>query len=126
MRRTPNLPEQSLPHLPSQAQERLIDRGPFETYGTVAYEGLNGSVFQTGLFVETDADTWIENDLFTFQEVRESDQEIVLYDASRETTIFINLTSNSIFVQFDGNELVWEVTDVTQSLTPLIPDGWTL
>ena len=126
MRRTPNLPEQSLSHLPSQAQERLIDHGPFESYTTVAYEGLNGTVLQTGLFVETDADTWIENDLFTFQEIRESDQEIVLYDASRETTIFINLTSNNIVVQFDGNELLWDVTDVSQSLTPVIPDGWTL
>lgn len=120
----PNLPSQAIAALPANAQQQLIDHGPFETYSTVAYSGLNGGVLGSGLFVEVDADTWVENNLFVFQEISETDQEVILYDASRDTTVFINLITNDLYVQWSGNQLVWDVTDTSQALTPVIPDGW--
>jgi len=126
MPNTPVLPAQLIARLPGAAQQQLIENAPFESYSTVAYSGLNGSTPVSGLFVEVDSDTWVENDLFTFQEISETDTEVILYDVTRDTTVFINLLTNDLFVQFAGNSLNWDVTDLSQSLTPVIPDGWTV
>jgi hypothetical protein len=120
----PTLPGGAIAAIPSAAQQHLVAHGPFETYSTVSYSGTNGGVPVNGLFVEVDEDTWIENNTFTFQEVKDTKDEIILYDASRDTTVFINLVTNDVYVQWSGNELVWDVTGVSQSLVPVIPDGW--
>ena len=114
----PVLPDQVIDKTPDNAQQQLIEHGPFESYTTVAYTGMNGGVPISGSFVEVDADTWVENGLFSFQEVSETDEEVILYDTSRDTTIFINLLTNDLYVQWAGNELVWDVAEVSKSLAP--------
>jgi hypothetical protein len=118
------LPTKAIEHVPDTAQEHLIAHANVESFTTIAYHGINGGVPVEGLIVEVDPDTWVENNLFTFQEVSESNTQVVLYDASRDTTITINLVTNDFIVSFGSNELVWTVDDVSRSLAPVIPDGW--
>ena len=50
----PVLPTKVLDHIPDNAQQELIEHGPFESYTIVSYSGLNGGVLGSGSFVEVD------------------------------------------------------------------------
>ena len=107
--------------------ERIRDgelpKGPRdEIYSAVSYSGVNGGTPTTGIFVEVDKDTWIENGIFSFEEVSETAVTVVLYDASRATTITMHLATNTLEVSWAGNLLTWDITGVTQSPTPIMTE----
>jgi len=51
----------------------------FETYSTISYVGNNGGTPVSGQFVESETGLWVENNLFVFEEVSETDQFVELY-----------------------------------------------
>ena len=118
------LPASAAAHVPDKAVRNIAEHAAVETFATVSYEGVNGGIPVTGLFVEVDQDTWVENDIFTFQEVSERHGVVVLFDSSRDLTATIDLATNDISITFGANEVIYNVTDVSYSLRPIIPDGW--
>jgi len=126
---TVTLPAAARLHMSDTAAEHVGAHVPhldLETFTTISYFGLNGDTPTSGLFVEVGADTWVENDTFTFQELFESDGQVVLYDESRETAIVVTFATDDIHVLFGGNVVTYDITDETDSAVPLIPDGWLL
>ena len=120
----PTLPSQAIDNIPSDAQQHIIAHAPFETYSTVSYVGNNGGTIFNGLLVEVTPTTWVENNTFHFNEVSETASQVVLYDPSRDLTLTLNYATNDLAVSFDSTTLHWGITGVTDSLTPVIPDGW--
>lgn len=118
------LPGRAIANIPTDGQDHIIDHAPFETYSTVSYVGNNGGTVFNGLLVEVTPTTWVENDLFHFNEVSETDTQVVLYDPSRDLTLTLNYSTNDLDVSFGSTTLHWTITGVTESLAPVIPDGW--
>jgi hypothetical protein len=118
------LSSQAIANIPADAQQHIIDHAPFETYSTVSYTGNNGGTIFNGMLVEVTPTTWVENNLFHFNEVSETDTQVVLYDPSRALTLTLNYLTDDLAVSFDSTTLHWAITGVTESLTPVIPDGW--
>lgn len=121
------LPPAAAEHMSEIAQGRLIDHSdhlPIETFSTVSYQGFNGGVLGSGLFVEVDPNTWVENGIFTFEEVLENENMAVLFDPSRGLTVTIDYTTDDITISWGQNQLVWDLVGVSQSLSPVIPADW--
>lgn len=110
--------------MPADAQQHIIDHAPFETYSTVSYLGNNGGTIFNGLLVEVTPTTWVENNLFHFNEVSETDTQVVLYDPSRALTLTLDYLTNDLAVSFGSTTLHWAITGMVESLTPVVPDGW--
>ena len=93
----------------------------FETYSTISYVGNNGGTPVSGQFVESETGLWVENNLFVFEEVSETDQFVELYDINRDLTVTFNLLTNKMDIVFGSNRIVWDVVGVKKSISPLDP-----
>jgi hypothetical protein len=101
---------------------------PPETYATVDFVGQSTNPNAVGPIVEVDENSWIEANTWHFEEVSETSDQVVLFDASRGTTLTIDYNTNLIHVvDSTGFHLYdYDVTGVTYSSQPVIPDGWIL
>ena len=124
----PQLPPQAGQHIPSPAVEVIGPRLGLETYTTVDFVGQSTNPDARGPIVEVDENSWIEANSWYFEEVSETSEQVVLYDASRGTTLTIDYTTGLIHVVDSTGYLLYDydVTGVTYSLTPVIPDGWAI
>ena len=122
----PQLPAPALGHIPSQAVERIGARWGIETYATVDFVGRETNPDAIGPIVEVDADSWIEANFWHFEEVSETDDQVILFDDSRDVTLVIDYTTDEIYVYAPSGDLalIYDVTGVDYSLAPVIPDGW--
>lgn len=120
------LPSRAVEHIPDHAAQVIIEHGRLETYATVDFVGQSTNPAARGPIVEVDEDSWIEANTFRFEEVSESSERVVLYDESRGVTLIIDYTTDLIHVIDSSGNLVYDydVTGVTYSLEPVIPDGW--
>ncbi|HET7708818.1 MAG TPA: hypothetical protein VFK50_04690 [Sphingomicrobium sp.] len=99
---------------------------PIETYATVDFVGQSTNPDAVGPIVEVDENSWVEANSWFFEEVSETDEEVVLFDESRGVTLIIDYTTDLIHViDSEGNPVYdYDVTGVTYSTVPVIPDGW--
>ena len=97
-----------------------------ETYATVDFAGRETNPDAVPPIVEVDADSWIEANFWHFEEVSETRDQVVLFDDSRDVTMIIDYPSDEILIYAPNGELalIYDITGVTYSLTPVIPDGW--
>ena len=75
---------------------------------------------------EVDESSWVENNFWHFAEVSETRDQVVLFDDSRDVTMIINYPTDEIFIYAPNGELalIYDLTGVHYSMTPVIPDGW--
>lgn len=101
---------------------------PVEVYATVDFVGQSTNPDARGPIVEVDEDSWIEANTWHFEEVSETSDQVVLFDDSRDVTLIIDYTTDLIHVIDSAGNLVYDydVTGVTYSSEPVIPDGWTV
>lgn len=120
------LPSQPLDHIPDHAVQVIGRRSPLETFATVDFVGRITNPDAIGPIVEVDDNSWIEANFWHFEEVSETRDRVVLFDDSRDVTLIIDYTTNEISVFAPNGELalIYDVTGVEYSLTPVIPDGW--
>jgi hypothetical protein len=79
----------------------------------VSYTGVNGDTPTSGSFVEVAENTWVENGLFHFEEVSETDEHITLFDASRGVTVEMDMLQGNVSLNWGDNTLTWSITDVS-------------
>ena len=99
---------------------------PVELYSTVDFVGQSTNPDARGPIVEVDEDSWIEANTWHFEEVSEDSDRVVLFDESRGVTMIIDYTTDQIHViDLSGNPVYdYDVTGVTFSSEPVVPDGW--
>lgn len=95
-----------------------------ETYSTINYQNANSGENSSGMFVEINANEWVENNQFHFKEVIETKNTVVLFDESRSTTVTLHLDSQKVDVSWDSNLVTWDVTGMSQAEHPVITAGW--
>ena len=122
------VPPGAIEHIPDHALEIIGQQGGVETYTTVDFVGQSTNPDARGPIVEVDKKTWVEVNTWTFKEVSETRDRVELFDKSRGTTIIIDYTTDLISViDSSGYHLYdYDITGVTYSLEPVIPDGWTV
>ena len=120
------LPSQAIEHIPDHAVQHIGRHGRVETFATVDFVGRETNPDAKGPIVEVDENSWIENNFWHFEEVSETRDQVVLFDDSRDVTLIIDYTTDEISIFAPNGELalIYDVTGVTYSLTPVIPDGW--
>lgn len=120
------LPLPALEHIPDHAVHAIARGGGIETYTTVDFVARETNAGYSGAFVEVDPTHWIESNYWHFREISENRDGVVLFDDSRSVTVSIDYHTNEISIYAPTGELalVYDVTGVDYSLTPVIPDGW--
>jgi hypothetical protein len=120
------LPTQAVEHIPSRAVQAIGQHTDMETYATVDFVGRETNPNAIGPIVEVDENSWIEANYWHFEEVSESKDQVVLFDDSRDVTMVIDYPTNEILIYAPNGSLalIYDITGVTYSLTPVIPDGW--
>jgi hypothetical protein len=109
----PVLPE-AAKHMSGTALSKLRDDLnylKFETFWILQYEGEVDGQFVTGRFTETAPDRWTESGGFTYQELSETNDRVVLYDASRDRTVTIDWDTFDLTVMNDGVTQVFDIID---------------
>ena len=97
------------------AQRNLLDNSdqtPIETFAILYYEDESGEV--SGRFEEVNADTWTETiggNVFTFQEISETPDRVILYDASRDRTVTIDWPTFDLTASEDGAVQEFSIID---------------
>jgi hypothetical protein len=99
---------------------------PVENFATVDFVGQSTNPDARGPIVEVDENSWVEANTWHFEEVSETSDRVVLFDESRDVTLIIDYTTDLIHViGSDGNPVYdYDITGVTFSTEPVIPDGW--
>ena len=122
------LPSQALDRIPDRAVQMIGQHGAVETYSTVDFVGRITNPAAIGPIVEVDENSWIESNTWHFEEVSETNDRVELYDASRGTTLILDYNTNEISVIDSTGFLVYiyDITGIHYSMTPVIPDGWTV
>ena len=122
------LPSQAVEHIPDHAVQVIGQHGQVETYATVDFVGRETNPDAIGPIVEVDATHWIEANYWHFEEVSETHDQVTLFDDSRDVTMVINYPTNEILIYAPSGDLalIYDITGVHYSLTPVIPDGWTV
>ena len=117
----PQLPSRAVEHIPDRAIEPIVEHSRLETYTTVDFVGQSTNPDARGPIVEVDENSWIEANTWYFEEVSETEDRVVLFDASRGVTLIIDYTTDLIHViDSSGNPVYdYDVTSVTHSLEPV-------
>lgn len=120
------IPSQALPHIPDHAIDAIGRNSRIETYSTVDFVGRETNPDAVGPIVEVDENSWVEANFWHFEEVSETRDQVVLFDDSRDVTMIINYPTDEILIYAPNGELalIYDITGVDYSLTPVIPDGW--
>ena len=120
------LPPQALQRIPDHVVQLIGQHGAMETYATVDFVGRDTNPDAIGPIVEVDENSWLENNFWHFEEVSETRDQVVLFDDSRDVTMIINYPTDEILIYAPNGELalIYDITGVHYSLTPVIPDGW--
>jgi hypothetical protein len=123
----PVLPSAAVNHMSNTANLHLREGAhlPIETFTVLYYGDTQAEAF----LGEIDKDTWIERvdgDTFTYQEVSESDDLVVLYDASRDRTVTIDWPNYDLTVSDNGTNVTYEVIDFSNSLSPYMPQDFSV
>src|SRR5687767_4894184 len=108
---TPVLTSNAISHMSGKALSRMYDseNSPFEKF-TVLYYGEPRGDEIVALLKEVDRDTWVEDirfsdDVFTYEEILETADRVVLYDASRDRTLTIDWATYDLTIFDDGTEI---------------------
>jgi hypothetical protein len=91
---------------------------PKESLETVSYTGMNGETPISGRFAEVAENTWVENDIFYFEEVSETGQSITIFDPSRGVTVAMDLVQGNLSMSWDNYTQELSITRVSHSNTP--------
>ena len=120
------LPSQALDRVPDHALQAILQSGGVESYATVDFVGRETNPDAIGPIVEVDEDSWIENNFWHFEEVSETRNWVKLFDESRGVAMTIDYRTDEIYIYAPNGELalIYDITGVDYSLTPVIPDGW--
>ncbi|MCH8617229.1 hypothetical protein LZ016_14120 [Sphingomonas sp. SM33] len=122
----PALPSRAIEHIPGHAVQHIGEHTGMETYATVDFVGRDTNPNAVPPIVEVDENSWIEANFWHFEEVSETRDQVVLFDDSRDVTMVINYPTDEILIYAPNGELalIYDITGVSYSLTPVIPDGW--
>lgn len=123
---TPVLPSGAISHMSGNALGRMYnsEKSPFEKFTILYYGEIEGDEI-VALLKEVDRDTWVEDirfsdDVFTYEEISETADQVVLYDASRDRTLTIDWTTYDLTVSDNGTEITYDVIDFENSLSPYV------
>jgi hypothetical protein len=120
------LPPEALQKIPDHAVQVIGQHGRIETYATVDFVGRETNPDAVPPIVEVDENSWIEANFWHFEEVSETRDQVVLFDDSRDVTMVIDYPTNEILIYAPSGDLalIYDITGVHYSLTPVIPDDW--
>lgn len=115
---TPVLPDGAR-NMSNAASTKLRDdpKIPIETFSILYYGGSDGEA--AGLFEEIDRDTWTERtggEVHVYEEIEETADQVVLYDASRDRTVTIDWVNLDLVVSDAGQQTQYEIIDYDVSL----------
>jgi hypothetical protein len=112
--------------MPDHAFQAHLRGGGAESYATVDFVGRETNPDAIGPIVEVDANSWIEANFWHFEEVSETPWEVQLFDQSRGVAMTIDYKTDEIYIYAPNGELalIYDITGVDYSPTPVIPDGW--
>jgi len=118
----PVLPTAAVEHMSATANLHLREGAhlPIETFTILYYGDTQAEAF----LGEVTKNSWIERvdgAVFTYQELFESDDRVVLYDASRDRTITIDWPTFDVTVSDDDSVITYELIDFFNSLSPYVP-----
>lgn len=123
---TPVLPSGAISHMSGKALGRMYnsENSPFEKFSILYYGEIDGDEI-VALLKEVDRDTWFEDirfsdDDFTYQEISETADQVVLYDASRDRTLTIDWTTYDVTILDGAGETTHDVIDFNHSLSPYV------
>ena len=123
---TPVLPSHAISQMSGNAIARMnnSENSPFEKFTVLYYGEADGDEI-VALLKEVDRDTWVEDvrfsdDVFTYEEISETDDQVVLYDASRDRTLTIDWVGPSydVTVSDGSGEITYDLIDYNHSLIP--------
>ena len=122
----PVLPSAALNHMSGRAFTRLweSDKLPFERFSILYYGEIECDEI-VALLGEVDRDTWGEDvrfsdDEFTYEEISETADQVVLYDAARDRTLTIDWTTFDVTIADNGTVITYDVIDSSSSFSPYI------
>ncbi|MCW3798180.1 hypothetical protein OMW55_10225 [Sphingomonas sp. BN140010] len=117
----PELPSAAWSHVPDVVRDSVTPL----TF-TVLYYGIGAE--DVGFFGEVSEKTWIERTAgatYTYKELVENPNRVVLYDEVRDRTVTINWSNYHFTISDDGVQTSYIVTDSEDSLRPFVPpDSW--
>ena len=123
---TPVFPSGAIGHMSGKALDRMYnsEKSPFEKFSILYYGEIDGDEI-VALLGEVDRDTWVEDvrfsdEFFTYEEISETADRVVLYDASRDLTLTIDWTIFDLTISSGGTEVTHDVIDSSTSLIPYI------
>ena len=121
---TPLFPSHAISHMSGNALARMnnSEHSPFEKFSILYYGEADGDEI-VALLKEVAPDIWVEDvrfsdDVFTYQEISETPDQVVLYDASRERTLTIDWTTFDVTVSDGSGEITYDLIDYDHSLIP--------
>lgn len=123
---TPVLPSNAISHMSGNALSRMYnsENSPFEKFTILYYGEIEGDEI-VALLAEVDRDTWGEDirfsdDVFFYEEISETADQVVLYDASRDRTLTIDWTTYDLTISDGAGEITHDVIDFENSLSPYV------
>ena len=114
----PVLPSAAWDHKPYDVHWHVRDQVTPITFTGLYY----GDTQAEGFFGEIDDKTWIERAggaTYTYTELLESPNRVVLYDEARDRTVTIDWPEYDLTVSENGVETLYTVVDFSHRLTPV-------